>query len=96
MDRLSIVDPNNPENDIAGGASNTARIMKAFSEAHHQLVIHMEKVAQMPDRRGASLLEPILAGNYSSFRLQREHLKKLYDKGLNFQSTQRGPRQPKW
>ncbi len=95
-DRFSIIDPNNPENDISGGSSNTARIVQIFSDAHRRLHDRMEALANMTDRKNASILEVILAGNYSSFRLQREHLKKLHDRGLDYEALEHGHRQPKW
>ncbi|KAJ9142376.1 Poly(A) RNA polymerase protein 2 [Pleurostoma richardsiae] len=45
-DRLSIIDPNNPENDIAGGSSNTERIMRYFSEAFGMLRQRMTTLAE--------------------------------------------------
>ncbi|KAH9988709.1 hypothetical protein F4779DRAFT_624022 [Xylariaceae sp. FL0662B] len=84
MDRLSILDPNNPENDIAGGSANTETILRHFSRAHAILRERMSILA-----KGAStgdsystLLGPLLAGNYSSFRLQRDYMKTLSVKGL--------------
>ncbi|KAH8899849.1 hypothetical protein GQ53DRAFT_634353 [Thozetella sp. PMI_491] len=96
--RLSIIDPNNPENDIAGGSSNAARVMQAFSDAHRLLHERMEALAAMSpsSRKGASILQVILAGNYSSFRLQREHLQKLFDRGLDYEAREAPPRQPRW
>jgi len=80
-DRLSIIDPNDPKNDIAGGSKNIAAIVRVFSEAHKALQKRMAELAGAPDsvRRRASILGVILEGNYSSFRTQRAHLQKLYD-----------------
>jgi non-canonical poly(A) RNA polymerase PAPD5/7 len=90
LDRLSIIDPNNAENDIAGGSKNFSGIVDAFADAHQLLRARMLALRDMPDRHGASILEVILAGNYSSFRLQREHLQKLADRGLNYESQSQG------
>lgn len=76
-DRFSIIDPNNSENDIAGGSSNTPTIVALFKQAHELLRQRMVQLAQSSDRRNASILEVIMAGNYSSFRNQRAHLEKL-------------------
>ncbi|EGO54262.1 hypothetical protein NEUTE1DRAFT_124553 [Neurospora tetrasperma FGSC 2508] len=76
-DRFSIIDPNNSENDIAGGSSNTGTIVALFKQAYELLAERMAQLAQSPDRRNASILEVILAGNYSTFRNQRAHLEKL-------------------
>ncbi|KAK2033104.1 hypothetical protein LX32DRAFT_115809 [Colletotrichum zoysiae] len=81
MDRISVIDPNNPANDISGGSSNAGRILEEFSVAHKMLKKRMNELAQQGSRTDgpASILETIFAGNYSSFRLQRAHLRKLYD-----------------
>ena len=96
MDRLSIVDPNNFENDIAGGSKNFARIAHMFSEAHQLLQERMRELTEQEDRHDASILQVILAGNYSSFRYQRDHLRRLYDHGLDSEAREKGPRQPHW
>ncbi|KAI5866043.1 hypothetical protein GGS23DRAFT_603457 [Durotheca rogersii] len=79
MDRLSILDPNNPQNDIAGGSSNTATILRHFSKAFDALRERMAKLAKGTGARKFSdtILGPILAGDYSSFRDQREYLRNL-------------------
>ncbi|KAL7622467.1 hypothetical protein AAE478_007973 [Parahypoxylon ruwenzoriense] len=78
MDRLSILDPNNPENDIAGGSSNTAAIMNQFSRAHRTLRVRMLELAKGAETsRFETILESLLAGNYSSFQDQRERLHRL-------------------
>ena len=96
MDRLSIVDPNNTENDIAGGSKNYSRIAYMFSEAHQLLQERMRELTEQEDRHDASILQVILAGNYSSFRYQRDHLRKLHDRGLDFEAREKGHRQPQW
>lgn len=75
--RLSIIDPNNPANDIAGGSSNTATILAHFAGAHQDLTRRMAELAQDPNRSGKSILEVILGGNYSSFENQRNYLEAL-------------------
>lgn len=77
--RFAIVDPNNSGNDIAGGAKNTATIQKAFSDAFNALQTRMKELEALPieERRGQSILGVILGGDYSSFDLQREHLRYL-------------------
>ncbi|OHE96309.1 hypothetical protein CORC01_08381 [Colletotrichum orchidophilum] len=81
FDRISVIDPNNPANDISGGSSNAGRILEEFSIAHEMLKKRMGELAQAGSRarRPASILETIYAGNYSSFRHQRAHLRQLYD-----------------
>ncbi|KAK4449601.1 hypothetical protein QBC34DRAFT_404448 [Podospora aff. communis PSN243] len=75
-DRLSIIDPNNPENDIAGGSSKFHIIQATFRELHAVL---RERVlaATQTRNQGYSILKDLLGGNYFSFRRQRLHLEKL-------------------
>jgi non-canonical poly(A) RNA polymerase PAPD5/7 len=79
-EKLSIVDPNNDENDIAGGSKNTPKILEAFSRAFRDLQNRMSELHSMPidQRQGQSILGVILGGNYSSFDIQREHLRSCY------------------
>ena len=73
LDRLSIIDPNNPQNDIAGGSSNTATILRHFSGAHALLKRRMAALAGKP----GLLLGPILEGKYSNFQIQRDYMERL-------------------
>ncbi|KAF9873300.1 hypothetical protein CkaCkLH20_09113 [Colletotrichum karsti] len=79
-DRISVIDPNNPANDISGGSSNASRILEEFSYAYHMLQNRIRELSHPSSRskRVPSILEPIYAGNYSSFRSQRSHLQKLH------------------
>lgn len=76
MERFSIIDPNNPTNDISGGSHNTFVIRKVFSQAFDALSRRMSELATKPlaERRGQSILAVILSGDYSSFDIQRHHL----------------------
>lgn len=76
-DRLSILDPNNPENDISGGSANTATILKHFSQAYAVL---QERMSTLAGRNGL-LLEPIFEGKYSNFQVQRDYLQRLASQG---------------
>ncbi|RDW71763.1 hypothetical protein BP5796_07797 [Coleophoma crateriformis] len=78
--KFSIIDPNRSDNDIAGGSSNTATIIKTFSQAYDQLQARMGQLQYAKDPHCQSILEPILAGNYRSFELQRDHLAHIHDK----------------
>ncbi|KAI1823523.1 hypothetical protein F4861DRAFT_510135 [Xylaria intraflava] len=83
LDRLSIIDPNNPENDIAGGSSNYHTIKDRFSKAYSDLkkaMLRSTREATSGNPSGSvedTLLYPLLAGNYSHFRYQRDWLEKL-------------------
>ncbi|KAI9803271.1 MAG: hypothetical protein M1825_002062 [Sarcosagium campestre] len=80
-DRLSIIDPNKPENDISGGSSNVRTVLRSFSHAYDQLRDNMARISRLdiPDRQNESILGVILAGDYSSFDLQRSHLRREYE-----------------
>lgn len=80
QDRLSIIDPNNPANDIAGGSHNTVAILARFHDAYNMLRDRMIIVAKNPSEGG--ILDVILKGDYSSFRQQRNFLQHVYEKAL--------------
>ncbi|KAK0644372.1 hypothetical protein B0T16DRAFT_356226 [Cercophora newfieldiana] len=75
-DRLSIIDPNNPENDVSGGSKLFKRVAAIFQDAHSTLQRQLVHAMDDPPR-GRSLLSPLFAADYSSFRQQRAHLDRL-------------------
>ncbi|QPC69414.1 hypothetical protein HYE68_000166 [Fusarium pseudograminearum] len=77
-DRLSIIDPNNPANDISGGSANTPAILNRFKDAFNLLRDRMNDIARNPNK--GNILEVILQGDYSSFRMQREYLRHVHEK----------------
>ncbi|CZS79723.1 unnamed protein product [Fusarium graminearum] len=77
-DRLSIIDPNNPANDISGGSANTPAILNRFKDAFNLLRDRMSDIARNPNK--GNILEVILQGDYSSFRMQREYLRHVHEK----------------
>jgi non-canonical poly(A) RNA polymerase PAPD5/7 len=81
-DRLCIIDPNNSANDISGGSGNTAAILQCFSQTYSDLQTRMGELQYVSPagRRNQSILKCILGGNYTSFKLQREHLAHVYEK----------------
>jgi non-canonical poly(A) RNA polymerase PAPD5/7 len=79
VDRLSIIDPNNPSNDISGGSSNTHSILARFDDAYKALRDRMEQVATNGE---GNILEVILKGDYSSFRDQRAYLQHVHEKTI--------------
>lgn len=88
LDRLSIIDPNNPENDISGGSHNFYAIRDRFAQTYDILQKSMMQLAKeqpsaSSDSKKNSLLYPILAGNYAHFRDQRNWLQKLDREGLS-------------
>jgi non-canonical poly(A) RNA polymerase PAPD5/7 len=80
LHKLSIIDPNNPLNDIAGGSANTRTILKCFSDCYNDLQKRMGQLQYSAGRRNRNILGRILGGNYESFRLQREHLAHIHEK----------------
>ncbi|KAJ0109802.1 topoisomerase TRF4 [Diaporthe amygdali] len=80
--RLSIIDPNNPANDISGGSQNYPQIMACFAEAHKLLQERIERIAR--GEKSDSILEIILGGNYSMFREQRNYLRKVHRKVFGY------------
>ncbi|KAJ4150409.1 hypothetical protein LMH87_011161 [Akanthomyces muscarius] len=79
-DRLSIIDPNNSENDISGGSSNAATIFARFGDTFNTLRDRMTEVARDPSCGG--ILDVIMKGDYSSFRQQRGFLKRVHEQFL--------------
>lgn len=79
LDRLSIIDPNNPSNDISGGSANYNLVKEHFSNAHALLHRRMTELAKgaRPVEGYNTILAPIFAGNYSSFERQRNFLRHL-------------------
>ncbi|KAH7309661.1 hypothetical protein B0I35DRAFT_397716 [Stachybotrys elegans] len=80
QDRLSIIDPNNSANDIAGGSSNTPAILARFHDAYDMLVTRMRDMSQDPHQGG--ILDVIFQGDYSSFRMQRDYLRHVHEKTI--------------
>ncbi|KAI9837870.1 MAG: hypothetical protein M1837_002690 [Sclerophora amabilis] len=87
--RLSIIDPNRPDNDISGGTSNIDTIMRCFSEAYETLQSRLGDLnfAELERRKGASILGTILAGDYAQFETQRNRLRELYEQSFDGNST---------
>ncbi|ODA76978.1 hypothetical protein RJ55_07495 [Drechmeria coniospora] len=81
-DRLSIIDPNDAGNDISGGSSNTPSIVARFHDAFLTLSERMRYLAKHPGQDVGSILEVILKGDYSSFRLQRAYLKHVHEESI--------------
>ena len=75
---LTIIDPNNPKNDISGGSREVHTVFEVFRKAHSQILRRMEKIRAGKDVRG-SILECVLGGNYSAFIRQRDRLYKVHN-----------------
>jgi len=77
-----IIDPNRSDNDISGGSSNTREILRCFASSYKALQDTMGNLRHSTNRRNKSILGCILGGNYSSFKLQRDHLLHVHEKLL--------------
>ncbi|ORY17836.1 hypothetical protein BCR34DRAFT_474306 [Clohesyomyces aquaticus] len=75
-DRLSIQDPNNPNNNISGGSSQVVHIFKQFAIAHKAIRERIDFVKKTGNYE-VSILEPIFAGNYGTYEGHRAHIETL-------------------
>ncbi|KEF58877.1 uncharacterized protein A1O9_03720 [Exophiala aquamarina CBS 119918] len=86
--RLTIIDPNRPENNISGGTSQIQKIFHAFSLAHQGLLERLDDVQNAdPDDGPKSFLEYIVGGDFRSYDTQRQTLYDLYDANLYVQQA---------
>ena len=76
-DRLTIIDPNNPDNDISGGSHKIDTVFGRFRTAYTDLSRYMDQLYRGHISTG-SILECILGGNYQPVESQRERLRHLY------------------
>ncbi|KAK3116443.1 hypothetical protein LTR53_003169 [Teratosphaeriaceae sp. CCFEE 6253] len=79
LDRLTIVDPNNPDNDVSGGSHEIDAVLDCFKAAHAALQRRLAEVhAGKEVEAGGSVLGCVLGGNYGAFVRQREKLSLLH------------------
>lgn len=99
--RLTIIDPNDAQNDISGGTREINSVLQCFRHVHAQLQRRLAQVDSGEDE--GSILGCIWGGNYSSFLQQREYLSMLH-RGVpaspplvqkQITNQQRKPRAPK-
>ncbi|KAM5475600.1 putative polynucleotide adenylyltransferase [Microsporum audouinii] len=76
--RLSIIDPNNPDNDISGGTKEIPRIFGAFADAYQSIKDGLYAASCRSQLSPSSLLGSIIAGNYEVYREQRKHLRDFF------------------
>lgn len=77
VNNLTIIDPNNSNNDISGGSREVHAVFEVFRRAHSQILQRMSKIQAGKDVRD-SILGCVLGGNYSSFINLRNKLYKVY------------------
>ncbi|KAI1628233.1 topoisomerase TRF4 [Exophiala viscosa] len=79
--RLTIIDPNRPDNNISGGSRLISDIFKCFSSAHRALIQRLDAYEHRdPNSPASSLLGCLVGGNFSLFEAQRQV---LYDLGMD-------------
>lgn len=78
-DRLMIVDPNRPDNNITGGSSEIVRIFSLFSQMFNQLQTRMDKfTARDHGGQNFSFLEELIGGDFTAYYEQRTALHEVY------------------
>ncbi|KAI2602109.1 hypothetical protein GGR54DRAFT_625737 [Hypoxylon sp. NC1633] len=84
MDRFSIIDPNNPENDIAGGSKHARYIVKHFRWAFQLLTTRIIDLTWGggDEEYGNELIGPLFAGFYDDIDAHRKQIKQLAARGL--------------
>ncbi|KAE8349126.1 hypothetical protein BDV28DRAFT_160752 [Aspergillus coremiiformis] len=91
--RLSIEDPNNPDNDVSGGTREVALIFRSFRDAYHLLKDRMISTG-MAGNYQSSILESIIAANYDEYTEQRWQLRQVFQTHPRFARYQRPPTPP--
>ncbi|EXJ80980.1 hypothetical protein A1O3_07268 [Capronia epimyces CBS 606.96] len=82
--RLTIVDPNRPDNNISGGTRLIDNIIDCFSAAHQTLVSRLSAYEERSlQGQPHSLLECLIGGNFTTYDTQRQTLFNLSTAGLN-------------
>ena len=74
---LTIVDPNNAQNDISGGSRNIEAVFQCFRSAHAAIQRRLTEIDDDQDDFNDSILGCFWGGNYSSFMHQRNKLSLL-------------------
>ncbi|KAF5855498.1 hypothetical protein ETB97_009106 [Aspergillus alliaceus] len=91
--RLSIEDPNNPDNDVSGGTREIALIFRSFRDAYRLLKDRLISMAMSGDHQ-SSILESIIAANYDEYAEQRWQLRQVFQKHPRFAQYQQPPTPP--
>ena len=74
---LTIIDPNNRDNDISGGSRNIAAVLDLFRTAHSAIQRRLGQI-RSGQKVDESILGCVWAGNYSSFIHQRNKLSLIH------------------
>lgn len=78
-EKWSILDPNNPQNDISVGTSSAPLIARCFAQAADELRRSMTMIQASPPEFGdrQSILGCIIGGNYEMHTSQRTVMDRL-------------------
>ena len=80
LDRMMIVDPNRPDNNITGGSSEILRILDLFSRTHQILTTRLDDFADPQQRNSSfSFLGDLIGGNFAAYQQQRRSLHCVYN-----------------
>lgn len=83
-DRLVILDPNRPDNNITGGSSEYPRISGLFSRVYDSISDRLDEFAdRSPDDEQFSFLTDVIGGDFSAYTSQRAALSSVYNRGRN-------------
>ncbi|KAK4495688.1 hypothetical protein PRZ48_012956 [Zasmidium cellare] len=109
-ERLTIIDPNNPKNDISGGSRRVGEVFASFRKALAAIQGQMNNI-RLGKAESSSILGCLLAGDYTSFEEQRAVLDRIdradrpaaesrpapgSDPGLTFRPPPPAPAQSGW
>lgn len=92
--RLSIEDPNNPDNDISGGTREIELILRSFADAHQLLRERMSALDRPGSTADSSILGTIIAANYDEYTQQRWQLRRVFDTNPRFAPYRQPPPPP--
>jgi non-canonical poly(A) RNA polymerase PAPD5/7 len=69
--RLTIIDPNRPENNLSGGTGQVRTIFSCFASAHRTLQAKLREYADVDARDSFSFLRNLIGGDFSIYTAQR-------------------------
>ncbi|RMZ86887.1 hypothetical protein DV736_g5889, partial [Chaetothyriales sp. CBS 134916] len=77
--RLAIIDPNRPENNVSGGSNLIDQVFALFSTAHDILSDHLSAFpVSGADKASFSFLKDLVGGDFTAYDKQRKALQSLY------------------
>lgn len=83
-DRLVVIDPNKPDNNITGGSSEYLRISGLFSKMYEVILSRLDEFAGRDKRDGHfSFLQDAIGGEFSAYTAQRAALSSIYKRNHN-------------